>query len=88
MLFAKAHLHVRCMVTHPHLEGLRLSTNIHKVLGALVYVSLNRNSYELHIFNSLAEINLIDHIGFIDLHIHNLRMDIELWLTSICRIGQ
>ena len=88
VLLAEAHLHVGCVVTYPHLEWLRLSTDIHKVLRSLVHIRLDRNGHELHILNGVAKVNLIDHISFIDLDIHNLGMDIELWFAAVCRIGQ
>ena len=87
MLLTESHLHMGSMVAHPHLEGLWFSTDVYEIFGSLVDICLDRYSNELHILYGVAKVNLIYNIIIINLYIHNLRVDSELWLAAIRRIG-
>ena len=87
MLLTESHLHMGSVVAHPHLEGLWFSTDVYELFGSLVDISLDGYSNELHILYGVTEVNLIYNISLINLYIHNLRVDSELWLAAISRIG-
>ena len=87
MLLTESYLHMGSMIAHLHLEGLWFSTNVYEIFGSLVDVRFDGYSNELHILYGVAQINLIYNIIIIYLNIHNLRVDSELWLAAIRRIG-